>query len=67
MNKPLILVIEDEPSMKKLITGALKHECYRFSTAPNGATAIMEMTSHNPGLQVWWLELGAGWPSRHPL
>ena len=42
MNKPLILVVEDDASVKNLITTTLKTHNYRFLTAPNGATAVME-------------------------
>ena len=48
MNKPLILVVEDDPSVRNLITTTLKTNDYRYVVAPNGSTAIMETTSHNP-------------------
>ena len=48
MNKPLILVVEDDPSVRNLITTTLKTNDYRYVVAPNGSTAIMEATSHNP-------------------
>lgn len=56
MNKPLILVVEDDASVKNLITTTLKTHDYRFLTAPNGATAVMEASSHNPDIVL--LDLG---------
>lgn len=50
MNKPLILVIEDDPSVRNLITTTLKTNDYRYVTAPNGVAAIREAVSHNPGI-----------------
>ena len=52
MNKPLILVVEDDPSVRNLITTTLKTNDYRYVVAPNGSTAIMEATSHNPEI-IW--------------
>ena len=56
MNKPLILVVEDDPSIRNLITTTLKTNDYRYVVAPNGSTAIMETTSHNP--EIILLDLG---------
>ena len=56
MNKPLILVVEDDPSVRNLITTTLKTNDYRYVVAPNGSTAIMETTSHNP--EIILLDLG---------
>ena len=56
MNKPLILVVEDDPSVRNLITTTLKTNDYRYVVAPNGSTAIMEVTSHNP--EIILLDLG---------
>ena len=50
MNKPLILVVEDDNSVKNLITTTLKAHDYRYLTAPNGADAILEASSHNPDI-----------------
>lgn len=50
MNKPLILVVEDDNSVKNLITTTLKAHDYRYLTAPNGSTAILEASSHNPDI-----------------
>lgn len=56
MNKPLILVVEDDSSVKNLITTTLKAHDYRYLTAQNGASAILEASSHNP--EVVLLDLG---------
>ena len=56
MNKPLILVVEDDPSVRNLITTTLKTNNYRYVVAPNGSAAIMEATSHNP--EIILLDLG---------
>ena len=56
MNKPLILVVEDDNSVKNLITTTLKTHDYRYLTASNGACAILEASSHNPDIVL--LDLG---------
>ena len=56
MNEPLILVVEDDPSVRNLITTTLKTNDYRYVVAPNGSAAIMEATSHNP--EIILLDLG---------
>lgn len=56
MNKPLILVVEDDVSVKNLIATTLKAHDYRYLTASNGASAILEASSHNPDMVL--LDLG---------
>ena len=56
MNKPLILVVEDDNSVKNLMTATLKAHDYRFLTAQNGTSAILEASSHNPDIIL--LDLG---------
>lgn len=56
MNKPLILVIEDDNSVKNLITMTLKTHDYRYITALNGNDAVLEASSHNPDIVL--LDLG---------
>jgi len=56
MNKPLILVIEDDKAVRTLITTTLKAHDYRFIEAVNGETAILAATSHNPDIIL--LDLG---------
>ena len=56
MNKPLILVIEDDRAVRTLITTTLKAHDYRFVEAVSGETAILAVTSHNPDIIL--LDLG---------
>lgn len=56
MNKPLILVIEDDNSVKNLITMTLKTHDYRYINAMNGNDAVLEASSHNPDIVL--LDLG---------
>lgn len=56
MNKSLILVVEDDGSVCNLITTTLKVHNYRYLTAANGETAILEVSSHNPDILL--LDLG---------
>ena len=56
MNKALILVVEDDNSVKNLITTTLKAHNYRYLSAQNGASAILEASSHNPDIVL--LDLG---------
>ena len=56
MNKLLILVVEDDTSVRNLITTTLKAHDYRYLTAPNGQSAILEASSHNPDIVL--LDLG---------
>ena len=56
MNKPLILVVEDDTPVRNLITTTLKAHDYRFLTAANGESAILEASSHNPDIIL--LDLG---------
>ena len=56
MNKPLILIVEDEAPIRNLISVTLEAHDYRFIIAPNAGTAIMESSSHNPDIML--LDLG---------
>ena len=56
MSKATILVVEDDPSVRNLITTTLKMYGYGFLTAGNGQSAIMQAASHNP--DVIFLDLG---------
>ena len=56
MNKPMILVVEDDAPVRNLITTTLKAHEYKFITAQNGNNAIMEASSHNPDIVL--LDLG---------
>lgn len=56
MNKPLILVVEDDAPVQNLIITTLKAHDYRFAAASTGGEAVMEAASHNP--DVILLDLG---------
>lgn len=56
MNKPLILVVEDDAPIRNLICTTLKTHEYKYLTAPNGREALMLASSHNP--DVVFLDLG---------
>lgn len=56
MNKPLILVVEDDAAVRNLITTTLETHQYRFQAASTGEAAILEAVSHNP--DVILLDLG---------
>lgn len=49
MNKPLILVVEDDIPVRNLITITLKTHGYRYLTAGTGDGAVVEASSHNSG------------------
>lgn len=52
----MILVVEDDPSVKNLITTTLQMHDYRYITASGGNAAIMQTTSHRPDIIL--LDLG---------
>lgn len=56
MNKPLILVVEDDCAVRNLITTTLETQQYRFLAAETGEQAILEAVSHNPDIML--LDLG---------
>ena len=56
MNKLLILVVEDDKSVRNLIVTTLRTNGYRFTEAPTGEEAIIQASSHNP--DVILLDLG---------
>ena len=56
MNKPLILIVEDDPPIRNLISVALEAHDYRSISAANAGNAIIAATSHNPDIVL--LDLG---------
>ena len=56
MNKPLILVVEDDATVRNLITTTLKSNDYRYITASDGEAAIMAATTQQP--DIVFLDLG---------
>ena len=56
MHKLHILVVEDDTSIRNLITTTLKAHDYSFVTAGTGEEAVMTAASHNPDVML--LDLG---------
>ena len=56
MNKTLILIVEDDRPVQNLMMTTLKAHNYKYLTAMNGETAILEASSHNPDIIL--LDLG---------
>ena len=56
MNKTLILVVEDDRPIRNLIITTLKTHDYKYLSAENGSSAILEASSHNPDIVL--LDLG---------
>lgn len=56
MNKMTILVVEDDSSVKNLITTTLETHNYKYLSAKNGKTALMEASTHQPDIIL--LDLG---------
>ena len=55
-NRTTVLIVEDDHSVKNLMTSTLKNNDYHYLVAQNGKTAIMEAASHNP--DIVFLDLG---------
>lgn len=56
MNKITVLIVEDDTSVRNLITTTLKTHNYKYLTAASGSSAVMEASSHNPDVVL--LDLG---------
>ena len=56
MNKPLILVVEDDGTVRNLITTTLKSNDYRYLTAVDGESAIAVASTQGPDIVL--LDLG---------
>ena len=50
MNKTVVLVVEDDRPIRNLIVTTLKMHDYKYLTANNGVSAIMEASSHHPDI-----------------
>jgi len=69
MNKEHILVVDDEPDIRNLISDILKDEGYSVSTAANGEEANKQLKINNPNLillDIWMpdidgISLMKGW------
>lgn len=56
MNKPLILVVEDDSAVRNLISTTLEMQEYHYHKAVNGKEALMEVMTHKPEMVL--LDLG---------
>ena len=56
MNKFMVLVVEDDKLIRKLMTTTLDINNYKYLTASSASDALMQITSHNP--DVIFLDLG---------
>lgn len=56
MTKPLILVVEDDVSVRNLIVTTLKANEYRYLTAPSGNSALTQAATQQPDIVL--LDLG---------
>lgn len=56
MYKPLILVVEDDTPIRNLITTTLRTHDYKFISADNGNSALMQASTHKP--EIVLLDLG---------
>lgn len=53
---PSVLIVEDDPSIRNLISTTLKAHHYKYKTASNGQNAILEASTSQP--DVIFLDLG---------
>lgn len=56
MNKPLILIVEDDSAVRNLISTTLKMQNYKFHVATTGSQALLEAVSNQPDIML--LDLG---------
>lgn len=56
MNSPLILVVEDDTAIRKLIATTLETQGYHYHTAETGEASILEAASKQPDIMI--LDLG---------
>ncbi|MGI5883388.1 MAG: response regulator [Candidatus Spyradocola sp.] len=56
MNKPLILIVEDDNAVKNLIATALETQSYRYHTAATGVQAVLDAATQRPDILL--LDLG---------
>ena len=56
MNKPMILIVEDDAAVRNLISTTLKMQNYKFHVATTGSQALLEAVSNQPDIML--LDLG---------
>ena len=52
MNKPLILVVEDDAPIRNLITTTLKTQDYKYIAAATASEALQQATIHAPDVML---------------
>ena len=48
MNKPQILIVEDDTAVSNLIATTLELQNYQYRKARNGASAVMDALTYRP-------------------
>ncbi|MCQ4934898.1 response regulator [Anaerotignum propionicum] len=56
MNKPFILIVEDDSAIRNLISTTMETQDYKYHTAASGSEALIEAVSQNPDVVL--LDLG---------
>lgn len=56
MNKPTVLIVEDDKAIRNLISTTLETQSYKYYIAENGKEAIMNTATYNPNIVI--LDLG---------
>lgn len=56
MNKPMILIVEDDKAICNLMKTTLETQGYHYIIAQTGKAAILEVTTHRPDMMI--LDLG---------
>lgn len=59
MNQPLILVVEDDPDLRELMTVTLTNSGHRTVEAADGDSALQKFHAHAPNLVLLDISLGA--------
>ena len=54
--KPLVLIVDDEPQIRRLLTVTLEANAYRVLSAANGQEGVVLAAQHRPALII--LDLG---------
>ena len=52
MDRNIVLVVDDDPNIRKMIVAALKRDGYSFLEAPNGREALDLMRAEHPDVVV---------------
>ena len=63
MSETCVLVVDDDPNIRRMIMAALKRDGYRFVEAANGREALDAMRRENPNAVVLdlMMPIASGW------